>query len=148
MNFTVIKHISPEIIERTIEHCYSQDQEFIEKYVMGRPATVQECMERGKLDLGDTSSMIMYQIWDKKELVGYFGKDFTFLNSFFILPGYRNKDVYKKFWKIVKSKFIGTIYCGLFAINTRGIAFIKKAGFKKVSSVKIREEDAIVYCLN
>lgn len=148
MKYTIVKTYDPHKFKFFMAYCYESDPEFIEKYVMGRPATIQEMVERAMMDLGDTSKMVMFTIFDKKELVGYFIKDRNYLSGFFIMDKYRNKEVFHKFWRIVRSKYDGSIYCGLFELNTRGISFIKRTGFKYDREIMVRDEKCFVYKLN
>ena len=62
MKYTIVKTYDPQKFKFFMAYCYESDPEFIEKYVMGRPATIEEMVERATLDLGDTSKMVMFTI--------------------------------------------------------------------------------------
>ena len=89
-------------------------------------------------NLKDTCNSIedgseIYTIYDGETLCAFFVKYETegkqVLNGFHVLKEYRSKHFLTEFWQIVKSKFEGSIYTGLYCKNEPAIKSLMKAGF-------------------
>lgn len=118
-------------IKRVIADCYKTDEELIAKYHKLAPTTFAEAVLHTVSSLNSIKhELVIYELFCDDEFSGYYGvQNGKILTGFFILPKFRTKDFILKFWRIVKSKFKGSMFCGLYGHNTRAINFIKKTGF-------------------
>lgn len=93
-----------------------------------------------------------FKLSDNKGLIGYFGtqqtENHSMLSGFFIRPKYRKKQYVRKFWRIIDNNFGGkTYFCGVYAKNTRALAFLDKKG-EPYDSVKVKGNDVIMFKIN
>lgn len=142
-------------IEEIIDLCYRTDKEVLDKYHVLAPTTFEEAKKHTIWTLNMGSNMVINELSIDNELVGYFGEEhvdtgLTYLTGFFILPKFRTKEVIKKFWKIVQSKFGKTIFTYLYEKNSRAIKFVERRGFILVNTMYVDREQQNVnlYRLN
>lgn len=117
-----------------IHHCFSQDPELIEKWHVKSGEGLSKCVDTTYDDMRE-AKVEFYVVYDKRDLVGYFGKERAaageFLTGFFILPKFRSREYVKKYWAAVLDKFGDKFFCGLYEHNAPAIAFIKRNGGEK-----------------
>lgn len=130
-----------------ITKCYESDVDLIEKYHVLAPSSKEQAAEHTIKILDQSLQMgmlTMYEINSDDKFAGYFCREqlggIQLITGFFIMPEFRNSEFIKRFWKIVLSKFNGSIFIYLYEKNTRAIAFIKKRGFKLFDSAFVPEE--------
>lgn len=131
-----------------IRHCFSQDQDLIEKWHLKAGEGLSKCVDQTYEDMRE-AGVEFFVVFEEKDLVGYFGKETCdsgeFLTGFFVVPKFRNKTDLAKFWKIVKSKFGSTFFCGLFKKNQPAIDFITKNKGEPMIVVKKHGEVGLIY---
>lgn len=114
-----------------VKYFYEQEPGDWHRFIHKRGGSVEENI-RDTCDSIENSSEI-YAVYESEKLVGYFAKydenGNLSLNGFHVLKEYRNREFLTRFWEMVKSKFEGTIYTGIWERNEPAIRTLLKAGF-------------------
>lgn len=144
MNISVVK---TNKISEVIEKCYQSDTELIEKYHVLAPVSMEKACDHTIKILEQSMRMDMLTMYEMNvdgRFAGYFCREelagIQLITGFFIMPEFRNSRFVNKFWKIVLSKFVGSIFIYLFEKNTRAIKFVKRRGFKLFDSAFVEQE--------
>lgn len=133
-------------IHSHIEAMFPLDKDLSDKYHVSSGSNVQACIERTKFDLSfvDKSNKF-YVLYNGDEEIGFFGKEFdNYLNTLFIVPAYRNKEIMPAIWNTIKSSFTKPFYTALYSKNNRAIEFYKKNGGSVEKTFSFCNEPAVM----
>lgn len=127
-----------------IEECFSLDEELCKKWHIAAPGTSEECSKKTVDDLNKAHiSFKFYKVMLQKKLVGFYGTEEIgnklYVNTIFIKPKYRNKDLSIKFLKLIPRPF--TTY--LYAKNERAINWYLKNGGKVKMNFVFNQNPAV-----
>lgn len=124
-------------INETVAYFYQREDEYFHSKVHKNGGTVEE-------NIKDTLSCIsedeiVYQVKVGSELSAFFTKfqagGNIVLNSFHVLPKYRNKWFLRAFWMMVNKKLGNTYYTALCDKNKPAILHLLRNGFEKVNDI-------------
>lgn len=146
-----------EKFEDVIRELYPTDPELLEKYHVLAPTDIESAV-KDTVDAFKTeqrsSNFEMWEIREDEKLVAYFGIShllkISLMTGYFVLPEYRNKEFFPKFFSIVKSKMPRTWFTAPYKKNTRAVKFLKKNNFVQDDELFIPEkgEKALLFKYN
>src|SRR5688572_4214513 len=108
--------------QQIIERCYESDPELIEKYHIMAPTTTKLAVRHTLSVFLKSDKFKMYELVEKGNFVGYIGveeTDIRYLNGFFIMPQYRNKEIFDKFFEIVRHVVGNNVFIPVYSKNER-----------------------------
>ncbi len=131
-----------------IAECFAEDEPLINKWHLEAGKGLEACAEATYRDMRD-AGVDFFEVTEKGERVGYFGRELfrgnEFLTGFFVRPKFREKKFMRRFWQLVSLRLASPFYCGLYEKNEPAIAFINKNNGKEVARVESRREPAVFF---
>lgn len=129
-----------------IAEMFPTDKDLIEKYHINADKNATHCVIRtiNDLEMAD-KSFKFFIIKDNESTAAFFGTEFgNYLNTFFIHPSYRKKEVIGKIWNKVSGHFSASFFTALYGKNTRAINFYLKNGGTKVGDFCMNGNSAVL----
>ncbi len=131
--------------QRVIETCYAADPELIEKYHIMAPTNVKNAVRHTLSVFLKSDKFKMYELIEKGNFVGYIGveeTDIKYIQGFFIMPQYRNKEIFDKFFEIISHVVGDGAYIPVYEKNERAILFLERNKCRFVRTVLDKETNS------
>lgn len=133
-----------------IELFYLEESDEWHEKIHKNSGTVQENIDSTLATISEESEM--YEVDCNGELAAFFVRYEDniglALEGFHVGKGYRNKEFFSAFWKIVKEKMGGTFYAGIYEKNKSAWSHLLKQGFEVVSTIEDKLENILILKIN
>lgn len=128
-------------IENAVSVCYSECPRTTELHHDFSGFTVKQCAKDVINKLNTLNNYNFYLVFNKGDLVGYFGTTvsdgYDCLYTFFVRPKYRNQNNLPPFWSVILSKFDGDFFAGIYSSNEPATRFLTRNGGKIIKNDNI-----------
>lgn len=129
-------------IQSVIERCYSNDDELLEKWHIIAPTTHRSAVLHTLSVFRKSDKFKMYELFEKGKFAGYIGveeTDLKYINGFFIMPKYRKKEYFEKFFDMIRHLVGEGAYIPVYAKNERAATWLAKNGCSFIKEAMDKE---------
>lgn len=142
----MLHKIEVKNFKEEIKRGFATDEALLSSFHVYAGKGLDACVEKTCSDLMDDThhSFRFYNVYKSDELVGFFGEEDVdgtrVINTVFVYPQHRNKNVMFDFVELLAPPFI----TGLYAKNIPAINFYKKNGGKIIKEFKHDGHNAVI----
>lgn len=130
-----------------IQECYASDHALINKFHITAGTGLDNCIDNTLVVLRSKAHKLkIFEVLEDGKRVGYFGSakktDPPILNTWFVMPEYRNPVKLSLFWKVIIYHFKSSFMTAIYSKNTRAESFLLRGGCEFLCE-KTWEEDSV-----